>query len=1103
MIRLGVCFSSAVCLILLSSALLAAAEPAGVQVVAVESGGLAAAAGLQAGDVLLGWTLLREEEAGGRLLTPFDFLEVEEHRSALGRIAFTGRRGDEALEVELPPGDWGVEVRMWMSGLLSREYAAVHERFDEHRDEALAGLRQLARRFSARQHHRVASWLWFELSRLLRRAHPSGEEIEALELALAAAETAAMELDAARIEETQARAFEKLSDLERGLEKAQSALERRQRLDPGGIAVARTHNQIGIFHGMAGEIGAAEEHFTAALEVAERLAPESRLMSACLGNLGIVARKRGDLARAEALLRRDLELTEKREPESLNLALTLHNLGNLAKDRGDLALAQHHHVRALSLRERLAGAEGLELAESLHSLGEIARQRGDLLAAEAFHRRSLAISERLAPEGLDRAITLIALGNVLADQGDPEGAERLYRSGLVLLETLLPGGLEIAASLNSLGHLIAGRGDFETAAPFLVRALAIYEQRVPGTTSVALSLTNLALVRLEQGDLAAAAAALDRAAKIYRTSAPESLYHATVWRAQGLLARARGDLEHAERLFSRALELRQRWAPQSAETAEAAFDLAELRRRQKRSAEALDFYRRAVEALENQHRRLGGDQMARATFDARYAEPYHQFLQLLIEEERLAEAFHLLERYRAKSFLQLLAARDLVWSLDLPPELDRERRMANAVFDQLYARLIAAEDESRRQQLAAQLEDARRERDEIAARIRLASPRLAALQDPRPLDLAAVQRALDPGTLLLSYAVGAEQSFVFALGPGSDELAVFPLGLGGTALTDKALAAEVSRFRVELERGHLDARLQKVRFRARTLGRALLAPVRARLARAERLLIVADGPLHLLPFAALVDPNGERYLIEALPIHHAASVTVFAELDRRTPAASSAVVGFGDPRYPATTPSPPAPALRGWRLTPLPGSRSEIESLRRIFPDRARTYLGAAATETRAKEVDQAAYLHFACHGRYDDRLPLESALALSIPTSWGAEEQNGLLQAWEIFEQVRLEVDLVTLSACESGAGAVLGGEGLVGLSRAFQYAGARAVLASLWKVDDRSTAELMRHVYRELAAGRPKGEALRRGQLELLRTPELAHPFHWAAFRLDGAWR
>jgi CHAT domain-containing protein len=137
-----------------------------------------------------------------------------------------------------------------------------------------------------------------------------------------------------------------------------------------------------------------------------------------------------------------------------------------------------------------------------------------------------------------------------------------------------------------------------------------------------------------------------------------------------------------------------------------------------------------------------------------------------------------------------------------------------------------------------------------------------------------------------------------------------------------------------------------------------------------------------------------------------------------------------------------------------------------------------------------------------DPRFPLDSALALSAPARSTRPGDDGLLQAWEIFERLRLSADLVTLSACETALGLEAQGEGLLGLTRAFHYAGARTVLSSLWSVSDRSTAELMHRFYAHLRAGAAKDQALALAQREMLSSP-YRHPYHWAAFQLDGDWR
>jgi CHAT domain-containing protein len=310
--------------------------------------------------------------------------------------------------------------------------------------------------------------------------------------------------------------------------------------------------------------------------------------------------------------------------------------------------------------------------------------------------------------------------------------------------------------------------------------------------------------------------------------------------------------------------------------------------------------------------------------------------------------------------------------------------------------------------------------------------------------------------------------------------------------------------------------LGKLNARASRLYRLLLRPAGRRLRQAQRILISADGPLHLLPWAAL--RRHDRYLAQWRPIHLAASTTVYEEIGRRRRSAGDPdtwrFVAFGDPDYPQVSSATGetfadsevrSVLRRGLKLEPLPATRDEVREIAKLFP-RARIYLGQEATEDRAKQASpQADLLHFASHGLINERFPLDSALALSIPIELQEGRDNGLLQAWEIFESGRLDAHLVTLSACDTALGREMGGEGLLGLTRAFQFAGASTVLASLWNVSDASTMVLMKRFYTYLHQGKTKDEALRATQRDLIRAnkQDLSHPYHWAGFSLYGDWR
>ena len=285
-------------------------------------------------------------------------------------------------------------------------------------------------------------------------------------------------------------------------------------------------------------------------------------------------------------------------------------------------------------------------------------------------------------------------------------------------------------------------------------------------------------------------------------------------------------------------------------------------------------------------------------------------------------------------------------------------------------------------------------------------------------------------------------------------------------------------------------------------------------------VLLPDGPLWQLPLALLPGPAGAP-LVEKHPISIVSSATVLAELvvDRRE--RSISVVAMGDPLYPEGE-----ILLRGGhtRLPPLPSTRREVTSIAQVFGSAAELHLGAEANESAVKAIGRSreggpSIVHLAAHGLIDERFPLESGVALTIETDYDptaeAPGENGILQAWEVFESVRLGADLVVLSACETALGKEQAGEGIIGLTRAFQFAGARSVVASLWSVGDESTAELMTRFYSNLAKGQPKDEALRQAQLAFVTGPivigegedaverDLGRPFYWAAFQLYGDWR
>jgi len=759
---------------------------------------------------------------------------------------------------------------------------------------------------------------------------------------------------------------------------------------------------------------------------------------------------------------RALAIYRELRPDSLYEAYILDHLADVAFKHGDLDAAEQHNRRAYDIRQAAAPDSGV-VGSSLHNLGLVAAARGDVAGAEDYFQRSLAVSERLAP-----------------------------------------GTIGVSLTLHNLGSAAERRGDLAAAEQYYTRALDYWSQHMPESVGMASGMANLASVYLKTGRLDMAGQIAPQAWELAERVVPGGVVSGEVALVIGDIGVAAGDLDAAEAWYGQSLRIRQAQQPGSGAEAEAYQRLAALKRRRGKPSESLPLYLKALDVLDRQTRTLGGTDEVRSRFAALYAPYYHETIDLLMELGRPEEAFHVSERYRARAFLALLSERDLVFTADVPEALDRERRALRAEHDRAFAALAAATGPAGEEARKA-LDAVRRRQGEVDARIRAASPRLAALQQPEPLDLPAARAALDAGTLLLSYSVADSRGYLFAVGPGRDDFMAVRIDV-----TLAKLRADVGRFR-RLLQAVSPLGTGPLRAMAAELGATLLGPVADRIARAERLLILPDGPLHLIPFAALADPSspaGGRYLVEARPVHTAASATVFAEIAKaRRPKRPARLFALGDPDYGSTgaAAASRAGALRerGLELSPLPGSRREVQAIERLFPAGSRVLVGAEASEDQVRRIGRdPSLLHFACHALADAASPLDSSLVLALPAEWKPGQANGLLQAWEILEQVRLDADLVALSACGTALGQEMSGEGVLGLTRAFQYAGARSVLASLWSVSDESTALLMGRFYRGLRQGEAKDAALRNAQIEMLRGPR-SHPALWAAFELSGDWK
>ncbi|MFN7949956.1 MAG: CHAT domain-containing protein [Blastocatellia bacterium] len=525
-------------------------------------------------------------------------------------------------------------------------------------------------------------------------------------------------------------------------------------------------------------------------------------------------------------------------------------------------------------------------------------------------------------------------------------------------------------------------------------------------------------------------------------------------------------------------------------------------------------------------------------------------------------AFQATERARARTLLDLLRESRINLRADVAPALLQQE---TGLQQKILSLTPRPDDPQKEKLLAANKETpgaTLEELQKVRARIRQASPRFADLTEPQPPSVQEIQtQLLDPDTLLLAYSLGEKRSFLFTITDQTFRSYELP----GRAEIETAakrfyelLTARSRTVRFE-EAAPRAARIrqaeQELATAGRELSRMILSPVAAEPGN-KRLVIVADGMLQYVPFAALPNPsvvrrplsvvkgdaprpadNGQRTtdygqpLIVTHEIITLPSVSVMmllrSELAARKPA-PKAVAVLADPVFEASDPrvkaaasannqkpgtaarlSPLARSLRSFDdragLTRLLLSRDEAEAIASAVPASERLKaldFRASRAAAVSAELSQYRIVHFATHGLVNTQQPELSGLVFSLVDETG-KPQDGFLQAHEIFN-LKLPAELVVLSACQTGLGREVKGEGLVSLTRGFMYAGAARVVASQWRVDDYATSVLMKKFYRGMLQEKlPAAAALRKAQIEMLQQQQWRSPFYWAAFVLQGEWK
>lgn len=925
--------------------------------------------------------------------------------------------------------------------------------------------------------------------------------------------------------------------------------------------VMQALNSIGYIHVNTDDNERALAYFRRVWDFYQRLPPESqspadlRVMAEAENNLGEVFYYRGDLIKAEEYFNRALELHLK-AGNRRGLALAYLNLGYTYSDAGDLANAWAHLARALTLWGEVNDKRGEALTHTAQ--GIVLSFRGEKQSAFDAYQKALHLFRTIG-DLQGKAASLNSMGNAYEDLNEPQIALDNYTHALELFKAR--GNSDAVAVTNCyVGHVQSALKNEEQALESYGRCLALSrslgKRRIENYARL-----EIAAIYAARGQRQQALDSYHGVLRFYR-GLKDRRGQANALNRIGDVYFAVADWRLALSYYRQGLGLSRVAEDQRGEAA-TLYKIARAERNSDDLQQALKDIKAALQISESQRTKVGRDDLRSAYF-ASVNDQYLLYIDLLMRlharqpAERFdVEALQASEAGRARTLVELLAGARLDTRRGVAPELlERERWLEQSLAAMAERQVLAHGDGRRSDEKVEAANETRRlttEYQEVKGEISEQGLRHAAFVPSSLLRLEDIQRELlDDDTLLLEYALGDEKSYLWAVTKSSLTSHELP----PRAEIERA-ARDVYRLLTEYralgqapraDGADREAALAESYWQAAmAMSRVLLGPVAAQLGR-KRLLVVADGALQYIPFEALPAPApqtaapvraGVGDTPEPLLLEHEVislpSVSTLAALRHRasrTPAAPDRlVVVVADPVFEPDDPrfQPPLAksetnqpelleaaqlrsALRGARqagvesgLSRLPFTSQEARAIMDVAPGgQARMITGFEANRALAVggELNRYRVVHFATHGVINCQHPELSGIILSMLNERGGRE-NGFLQLHDIYK-LDLSADLVVLSACSTGLGEEIRGEGLVGLTQGFLHVGAKSVVASLWQVDDRATAELMRNFYRAMFDnGLSPAAALREAKKAMWREPRWRAPYYWAAFVLQGEYR
>lgn len=843
-----------------------------------------------------------------------------------------------------------------------------------------------------------------------------------------------------------------------------------------------------------------------------------------------LVRKASALAPAVAsdLSRRAIRLCNEDELDAASILIDFaQDIGDEASDdtarslaTGARSVLQRHGSSADSKASLSAANESLALAERAANPDAIGRallrvtrsgQIGDPEVDRLPCERALALESYVE----DRSVIALCATQLAQLSSETTDHRRELRYALIAMKNAQESGDAAAlmsASAN-LGGAYQAMGDEDLAGPYFQRAFEIgRDAHFSAAWTIVPGQGDIRLQRSISDDLLREIDA--RIAALGPKAEPGVATQLYQMRARALIGR---NPDAAEAALDRAVELAQ-YLPDRRDAEVTTFLRGALRLEQRRFGEARDLLQAtelSPHSLELARAQLGLEDRAgaeatlraaiagaegllvesppgitRAQMVANTAETYTLLAQLLVEDHQEREALAIVERLRARSLRDLLDGDRLMQRAALTAPERQQAAGLDRRLNRLNRQLAAAcanREASACREVLEKIASARAESKEFLAMTYANHP--SAGRPPGPALQINMPAALGH-SVVLEYLVGHDKTIVFSVRrtPSGTKVRATTIRAGREALEKSAQALRQAI--AETDFRWMD--------RARGLYRLLLAPIESELAHASSIVIVPDGPLWTVPFNTLIEPSGRR-LIERFAISYAPSIdSLHRMMSIRGSArgASKSVLAMGNPtlREPA-----PRPLHYGARFPPLPHAAQESRAIASLYGGANAVYVGKDATESafRAQAADYKV-IHLGTHAIVDDKAPLYSAIVLRASSE--EEGDDGLLEAREIAD-LSLRANLVVLSACDTAQGAVVTGEGVIGLSWAFLAAGTPTIVVSQWSVSSEPTASLMVDLHRRLRKGEPIAQALRHAELALCNNPRYDDPLYWSPFIVLGA--